>query len=63
MKYRQLVQRLSQLGWLSLRQKGGHLILIKGNKKLVIPTHGNKDVSRGVIRHCAKQNNLKVKEF
>jgi predicted RNA binding protein YcfA (HicA-like mRNA interferase family) len=54
-----LVTLLQQNGWRLDRVEGSHHILIKGDKTLSVPVHGNKDLGKGILHALMKQGGLK----
>jgi predicted RNA binding protein YcfA (HicA-like mRNA interferase family) len=41
------------------RIEGSHHILVKGNKTLLIPVHGGKDLGKGLLHALMRQGGLK----
>lgn len=63
-KYKQITKVLKLLGYIEIRQKGSHVIF--ENKKgsiTVVPNHGNKDVSHGLIKKICDDVNIDIKDF
>jgi predicted RNA binding protein YcfA (HicA-like mRNA interferase family) len=54
-----LIKLLQQNGWLLDRVEGSHHILMKGDKTLSVPVHGNKDLGKGILHALMKQGGLK----
>ncbi len=54
MKGRDLIKQLQKEGWILERVNGSHHMLVKGNKKVVIPVH-NKDLGIGLLNKLLKQ--------
>ncbi len=44
-KYADIEKRLRKLGWFPVRQKGSHVVFLRGSTTVVVPKHGNRDVS------------------
>ncbi len=62
LKAQQVVKALERAGFIFVRQKGSHRILVKGSIGVTVPMH-NKDLKRGTLKHIVKQAGLTLKEF
>ena len=58
---RKMVRVLKKLGYEEKRQRGSHLMMIKGGKLIVIPNH--KELRRGTLRNIMREANLTVGEL
>lgn len=60
---KELVKILSKIGFVSVRQKGSHIIMKKdeGKAGLVVPNH--KEVDKGTLLEIIRQAKLTRKEF
>lgn len=59
MKYTQFFKLAYQNGWRLERQgKGSHQVWRKENQKVVIPSHGSKEMSKGLEKSLRKQMGL-----
>ena len=48
--FRRLIQKVKQLGFEAVRQKGSHMRFVHPDgRKTTIPDHGNKDVPQGLL--------------
>jgi predicted RNA binding protein YcfA (HicA-like mRNA interferase family) len=47
MSGKQLIKLLKDKGWVLDRIEGSHHIMVKGDKTLSVPVHGNKDLGKG----------------
>jgi len=56
---KQLLKLLEADGWRLDRINGSHHIMIKGNKTLVVPVHGKKDLPKGTLNNILKLGGLK----
>jgi predicted RNA binding protein YcfA (HicA-like mRNA interferase family) len=56
---KQLISLLQQNGWHIDRVEGSHHILVKRDKTLSVPVHGNKDLGKGILHVLMKQGGLK----
>lgn len=56
---KQLVKLLKKNGWKIQRITGSHHIMVKGDKKVPVPVHGNKDLGKGLEKAILKQTGLK----
>jgi predicted RNA binding protein YcfA (HicA-like mRNA interferase family) len=63
MKYRELLQRLREDGWVHDRTTGSHMMMVHPTKPgpLVVPAGGKmgQDVPRGTLHSILKQAGLK----
>lgn len=59
MSGKQLLKLLEANGWKLDRINGSHHIIIKGNKTLVVPVHGKKDIPKGTLNKILKLGGLK----
>ncbi|MDD2871067.1 MAG: type II toxin-antitoxin system HicA family toxin [Candidatus Gracilibacteria bacterium] len=46
--------KLKKNGFIVARQKGSHVIFVKDKIRIVVPKHGNKDISIGVEKSILK---------
>jgi predicted RNA binding protein YcfA (HicA-like mRNA interferase family) len=56
---KQLIKLLMEQGWNLDRVSGSHHIMIKGNKTISVPVHGNRDLGKGLLNALMKQGGLK----
>ncbi len=56
---KEFVKRLKSLEWELDRINGSHHIMIKGNRTLSVPVHGNKDLPTGLLNRLMKDGGLK----
>ncbi len=56
---KQLVKWLLDEGWTVDRVSGSHYIMVKGDKTLSVPVHGNKALPTGLLNKLLKQAGLK----
>jgi predicted RNA binding protein YcfA (HicA-like mRNA interferase family) len=56
---KELLRLLKENGWVLDRIKGSHHIMIKGNKTLSVPVHGNRDLPKGTLNAILKEAGLK----
>jgi predicted RNA binding protein YcfA (HicA-like mRNA interferase family) len=54
-----LIKQLKVKGWVLDRVHGSHHIMIKGDKTLSVPVHGNKDLPKGLLNALLKEGGLK----
>ena len=57
-----VVKMLERAGFIFVRQKGSHIILIKGLIAITVPLH-NKDMRKGTLRKIISQTGCTVEEF
>jgi len=62
MKYSELFRILKKDGWIEIRQKGSHVIMMHPtkNEQLTVPYHSGKEVKKGMLTAILKQANLKT---
>jgi predicted RNA binding protein YcfA (HicA-like mRNA interferase family) len=61
-----VVRALKKCGFVELRQKGSHLILLneQSGKRVVVPMHRGKDIKKPLLRKIIElEAQLTVKEF
>jgi len=56
-----MVRVFKKIGFSIIRQKGGHVIMSKGEEILVIPNHST--ISKGTERDLIKDAGLTLEEF
>jgi predicted RNA binding protein YcfA (HicA-like mRNA interferase family) len=56
---KELIRLLQQQGWVLDRIQGSHHILVREDKTLSIPVHGNSDLKKGTLNALMKQGGLK----
>ena len=52
---KQLLKLLKSKKWELDRINGSHHILKKGNKTVIVPVHGNKDIKKGTLSAILKE--------
>ena len=61
----EVIKAISKVGFVSVRQKGSHVILIKenkeGKKSVVVPLH--KEIDKGTLLEIIRQAGLKREEI
>lgn len=57
------VRAFSGDGWLAVRQRGSHIIMVKegSHASLSVPNH--REVARGTLRSLIRDANLTIEEF
>ena len=62
---KEVIKILSKVGFVAIRQKGSHVIMVKeteeGKKSTVIPLH--KEIDKGTLLEIIRQAGLKREEF
>lgn len=56
---KELVKLLEENGWTVDRISGSHHIMVKSNKTVSVPVHGNRDLPQGMLNKLLKQAGLK----
>jgi predicted RNA binding protein YcfA (HicA-like mRNA interferase family) len=59
MSGKELIRLLQQQGWVLDRIQGSHHILVREDKTLSVPVHGNSDLKKGTLNALMKQGGLK----
>ncbi len=54
-----LIRLLKQQGWEVVRVNGSHHILVKDDRTVVVPVHGNRSLGRGLESKILKQARVK----
>ncbi len=55
---KKLIRFLEEKGFSVSRQVGSHVVLIRNNITVVIPSHKGKDLGRGIIASILKNANI-----
>ncbi|MBI2499122.1 type II toxin-antitoxin system HicA family toxin [Candidatus Woesearchaeota archaeon] len=62
---KEVIKTLSKIGFISVRQKGSHVIMTKedseGKVALVVPLH--KEIDKGTLLEIIRQSKMKREEF
>jgi predicted RNA binding protein YcfA (HicA-like mRNA interferase family) len=56
---KELIKLMRKNGWKIDRISGSHHVLVKRNKTLTVPVHGNRDLKKGTLEALLKQGGLK----
>jgi predicted RNA binding protein YcfA (HicA-like mRNA interferase family) len=56
---KELVRRLIQEGWVLIRINGSHHILVRNEKTVTVPIHGNRSLGKGLEHKLLKETGLK----
>jgi predicted RNA binding protein YcfA (HicA-like mRNA interferase family) len=59
MNGKQVIKILEKEGWTVLRISGSHHRLGKGNARVTVPVHGNRDVGSGLLKAIIRQTGVK----
>ena len=54
-----MIKLLEEKGWALDRIRGSHHIMKKGDRTLVVPVHGNRDLPKGTLEDILKDGGLK----
>jgi len=60
---RQVVRALERLGFVALRQRGSHLVLGKGDRRVVVPLHTGDDLKPGTLGTILKNAGITADEL
>ena len=60
---KKLIEILRREGFLVVRKKGAHVILMKEGVRTVVPVHPGKDVKPGLVRAIIREAKLTRKRF
>lgn len=57
------IKALAKIGFVIVRQRGSHIVLVRENPKntVIVPNH--KELDRGTLRAIIRQADLTVEEF
>ena len=58
---KEIVRRFEKLGFISVRQKGSHIVMRKDSHVCVVPNH--KEVKTGTLNGILKQAGVTIDEF
>ncbi len=59
MSGKELVRLLKKHGWSLDRIHGSHYIMIRKEKTLSVPVHGNRDLPKGLLEAILKQGGVR----
>lgn len=59
MSGKELIKLLKKQGWELDRISGSHNIMVKDDKTLSVPVHGNRDLPTGLLHRLMKEGELK----
>ncbi len=57
------VKALKQIGFLVVRQRGSHMILVREDPRTTVSVPDHKELDRGTLRAIIRQVGLSVDEF
>lgn len=62
MKCSELLRLLRNDGWIEIRQSGSHIIMRHPTKigQIPVPSHGSKEVKKGLLTAILKQADIKT---
>lgn len=61
MDAKQVLKILKANGFDKKSQKGSHIKLIKGDKIVIVPEHGKKDIPLGTLKNIEKSSGVKLR--
>ncbi|MDP2091253.1 MAG: type II toxin-antitoxin system HicA family toxin [Candidatus Gracilibacteria bacterium] len=61
--YIDIENKLNKLGFKIIRQKGAHVIFARDKTRIIVPKHGNKDISIGIEKSIIKLLGITNVEF
>ena len=59
----QCIKALEKIGFIAIRQRGSHIILVRDQPKTTITVPDHKELDRGTLRTIIRQAGLSVEEF
>ncbi len=62
MNAKQLFKLLDNDGWVHVSANGSHWVFKKNGKSVVVPFHGNHDLTIGTLRNVLRQAGLQQEE-
>jgi predicted RNA binding protein YcfA (HicA-like mRNA interferase family) len=60
---REVVKVFQHFGWAVVRQRGSHIILVKGGHNVTLSVPDHKAVAQGTLRGLLRSAGLTVEEF
>ena len=60
---RQVVKALETLGWMQVRQRGSHVILVSEGRPATLSVPDHKEVARGTLRSLIRAAGITVTDF
>ena len=60
---RELVHFFERFGWIVVRQKGSHIIMIKPGEIITLSIPDHKEVARGTLRSLLRSANISIDEY
>ena len=60
---REVVKIFQHFGWVVVRQRGSHIILVKGNHNATLSDPDHKEVAQGILRGLIRNAGLSVEAF
>ena len=60
---REVARTFERLGWELARQKGSHIILVKGGHSATLSVPNHREVARGTLRSLIRTAGLTPEEF
>jgi predicted RNA binding protein YcfA (HicA-like mRNA interferase family) len=60
---REVVRAFERAGWELARQRGSHIILVKGGQLATLSVPDHREVARGTLRSLIRMSGLTVEEF
>jgi predicted RNA binding protein YcfA (HicA-like mRNA interferase family) len=57
------IRAFERLGFMSHRQSGSHLTMLRGSATIQIPVHKGRDLNVGTLRSIIRQSGVSVKDF
>jgi predicted RNA binding protein YcfA (HicA-like mRNA interferase family) len=60
---REVVKVFARDGWQMARQRGSHMILIKGGEMATLSVPDHREIAKGTLRSLIRASGLTVEEF
>jgi len=60
---REVVRIFKKFGWVVIRQRGSHIILIKEGKNITLSIPDHKEVAKGTLKVLISSAGLTIEEF
>lgn len=61
MDAKEVLKILLKEGFKEVSQKGSHKKLTKGEKTVIVPMHGTKDIPKGTLKSIEKQSGVPIR--
>ncbi|MCD6259243.1 MAG: type II toxin-antitoxin system HicA family toxin [Helicobacteraceae bacterium] len=60
MDAKEVLKILKANGFVKKSQKGSHIKLVKGDRMVIVPDHGKRDIPIGTLKNIEKSSEIKL---